>query len=352
MSTKRSFATKKEDRDEITLEPKEKDLLKSKHIPNWKKRREKTMREFLLQDITESRSDVLSKETKSKTVELEHVSVTAYCTAEAYDINSLYLHLSKTNSENISIISPENNYSTIYREYNGRNVFYFEAGSVVCWGLEDEDISKLLSELKAFEINPVTHPQTENMEYRSLPSRAELRGDKIVLSSQAEKKEILKQQLAFSYGLHQSVKVEVLEERVAKQIRESKDIQNHLVKHSNWLYMSDRRLKQRVNMLLSNLLTIRGHINLYSELEGTPNMFWDHPELQVIHSQIYKNLEISDRISISNKRLDYSQSMLDLVKEDLNVMHSTRLEMLIIYLIAIEVVEGLLPYVSSFISNF
>ena len=119
----------------------------------------------------------------------------------------------------------------------------------MCWGLEEEDISKLLNELKQFEINPVNNPQTEYMDYRLLPSRAELRGDKIILSSQAEKKEILIQLLAFSYGLHQSVKVEVLEERVAKQIRESKDIQNHLVKHSSWgLFLSDRRLKQ-VNLV-------------------------------------------------------------------------------------------------------
>jgi uncharacterized Rmd1/YagE family protein len=104
-------------------------------------------------------------------------------------------------------------------------------------------------------------------------------------------------------------------------------------------------MMKTVNRMLSNLLSIRGTLNLHSELLGTPDIFWEYPELEDLFSQISKNLEITPRITIVNKRLDESHLVLELLKTELNTNHSSRLEMLIIYLITIEVVLGLIPYI-------
>jgi len=224
-------------------------------------------------------------------------------------------------------------------------VFYFQGGCVVCWGLTPEDHKEILEQVKNFQVKPVDIPQSETMDFGFVQGHSHIRDDVIFLDRQEDESEMQRQQLAFSYGLHQSVKLAYLEDKIGAQIKSAKDIQERLVDKRKWL--TDTKTKNTVNRMLSNLLSIRASLNLHSDLLGTPELFWDHPELEKFFSQIVRNLEISPRIAIVNKRLDESGLVLDLLKTELSTNHSSRLEVLIIWLITIEVILAIAPYIHA-----
>ena len=52
---------------------------------------------------------------------------------------------------------------------------------------------------------------------------------------------------------------------------------------------------------MGELLKIRGHVNLHSELLETPDMYWEEPQLEQLFEKMEHNMDISHRISILNK---------------------------------------------------
>lgn len=271
---------------------------------------------------------------------------TSYCTAEAYDFNKLYLHLAKITS--VTLTSPMNS-STVasgvisrpYGENGDATVFYFEGGSMVCWGTSQEDNEKLLQELKPFEIHSIDQIQTETMYFTYGSESSLVESDLLSISSPSSvgDKEVTKHMLAFSYGLHNSVKLAFLEDKVANAIIKMKNIPELLVSYS-WSFKRSTQIKVQ----LSEVLKLRAHINLYSELLETPDLFWDAPQLEYYFNLISRNLEISNRIAVVNKRLDYGHELIEVLRTQLTEQHSTSLEWLIIALIAVEVVQGFVHF--------
>jgi len=338
-----AVAQRKQDKEEIN--PNEasdgtpvRELLKStKKKPEWKKRREQAVREVY---NNEEAADRLTR----RPVSSENLSeCTAYYTAEAYDIHALYKEFSQDNS-GVSIQATDTNSAVVVRPHLGGNIYYFQGGCVVCWGIDMSDGKNMdiLQGVKKYETKPVGEIQNETMDYGYTSSQSYIRDDVIFLESHSDQERCRLEQMAFSYGLHQSVRLASLEDKIAAQIRGAKDIQERLVEKRRWL--TDTKTSKTVNRMLSNLLSIRASLNLHSDLLGTPELFWDHPELEKYFSQIRKNLEISPRISVVNKRLDESGLVLDLLKTELSTNHSARLEVLIIWLITIEVVLAITPY--------
>jgi uncharacterized Rmd1/YagE family protein len=131
-------------------------------------------------------------------------------------------------------------------------VFYFEGGSVVCWNLSQSDVVSVLQEVKPFESKPLSNVQSESMEYAFTPSaRTQMRGDLIYISNEMDARDTLQHQLAFSYGLHQSVKLAMLEEKISNQIKSAKDIQEHLVRKPGW-FTDHQTSKVSGSSLISN----------------------------------------------------------------------------------------------------
>jgi len=322
---------------------------KKKH--NWRQKREQDMREILFseprQKLSTSQAYQRFRQLQQSQPYVEPIAtlqeVIAYSTADAYNFSKLYMDLSKKET-NVTITSPENSTvaaGVISRPYKNGEVFYFEGGSMVCWGLSELEIEKLLQELKEYEIHSVETPQTEWINYLYGNSTG-MKGDVIYISSEQDKKDTIRHQLAFSYALHQSVKLAELEDKVSEQSGHVKNIQQLLVKPERW--WEHRKTTHRLNILMSELLTIRGKINFHSELLETPDLFWDYPELDEFYKKISKNLEINTRISIANKKLEEGHLVLDILKNELNSKNSARMEMIIIALISVEVVLGLIPY--------
>ena len=81
----------------------------------------------------------------------------------------------------------------------------------------------------------------------------------------------------------------------------------------------------------------RNEVNLYSNILDTPDFFWEAEEFEPLYQRVNRYLDIEDRVKILNARLDIINDLLDSLSTQLEVKQSHRLEVIIIYLITVEI---------------
>ncbi len=109
------------------------------------------------------------------------------------------------------------------------------------WGASKDENEKILNELKQFEVNSEAEPQTESMNWKISESQTGLSKDTILVSKQLDDRDATAHKLAFSYGMHQSVKLEVYERKAEALFRTMKDTPQLLIERQ-WSLMSlDKR---------------------------------------------------------------------------------------------------------------
>lgn len=86
----------------------------------------------------------------------------------------------------------------------------------------------------------------------------------------------------------------------------------------------------------------RSSINLHVDVLDTPEFFWEHPELEPMYLDVANELDIQNRGQVLNQRLDVLRELFEMLGNELNHQHSSRLEWIIIWLILIEVIITLL----------
>ncbi|KAJ1490996.1 hypothetical protein T484DRAFT_1776020, partial [Baffinella frigidus] len=96
---------------------------------------------------------------------------------------------------------------------------------------------------------------------------------------------------------------------------------------------------------MGRLLHLRGLINLHLPLSETPEAYWEEPWLEDLYSKIARELDVTSRIRTLNRKLDYAHQVVEVLRTELSEKHHTRLEQIIIYLIAVEVVFELFHFI-------
>ncbi len=83
----------------------------------------------------------------------------------------------------------------------------------------------------------------------------------------------------------------------------------------------------------------------------TPDFYWDREHLESLYSQTYYHLSVSKRTRLFNNRLNDCIDLMQILKEHLNDKKHTRLEWIIIGLIAIEASAalGLFDFIKTLI---
>mmetsp|Transcript_87135 Transcript_87135/g.127459 ORF Transcript_87135/g.127459 Transcript_87135/m.127459 type:complete len:147 (-) Transcript_87135:169-609(-) len=92
-----------------------------------------------------------------------------------------------------------------------------------------------------------------------------------------------------------------------------------------------------VSKLIGQLFIVKSSVNLESDMLSTPDFFWDNEVWEPIFRHACKYLEIDDRVIVVNKRLEVLDGMFQMLKDQLEVRHATRLEWIVIWLIVAEV---------------
>lgn len=251
-----------------------------------------------------------------------------YCVGDIYDIDELAKFLREEGREpkfydNVIHIHKDGD------EEHGGDVFIFPYGCAIFWGLEEEEENQILDNIRPYVGYPLMFPMHDlsTFHYGDI-TIIEEEDDEIVLESD----DILIK-LSLSHGLSQSVKLEWFEESVSRTIERTRHLPEELARKGK-IYMSRKKLSKKIGALFSE----RNSINLHSDILDTPEFFWRRPRYEPYYLMASEYMDITTRLDILNRRLDVVHELYDILSTELNHRHSSRLELIIILLILIEVV--------------
>ncbi|ORY21157.1 hypothetical protein BCR39DRAFT_554163 [Naematelia encephala] len=204
------------------------------------------------------------------------------------------------------------------------DVFMFEYGTVVIWGMTEKEEKSFLKILKKFEVERLSHEDVEmedlNFYYADY---SRIYNDVITL----RKGSSYMTKLSLSHALSQSVKISLFEELISSTIEQTKDIPRSLSETGKIGLPRSEIMKQ-----IGNLFILRININLVGSILDSPEFFWTFPDLEPLYNAARSYLEIGQRIDLLNARVDVLQDMLKLLKESVNSSHGERLEAIVIFL--------------------
>ncbi|KAF6833978.1 hypothetical protein CMUS01_06339 [Colletotrichum musicola] len=229
------------------------------------------------------------------------------------------------------------------RGVNSGDIFVFPSGTIVTWALPPDVVTKQLLSAAETPLKPALR-EVEDLEYVADPSRetSGLKGDIVVLGTKLEERngdrlDTTLAKIAFSSGLARSTKLAVLETALTAYFESTRKIPSLLSKGTG-LPLGRKFILQKTGELLS----LRARLNHYSELtDSLPDIFWDSRAelgLEGYYEQVGRALDVNVRIRTLNQKMDYAQEIASVMREMSSEQHSTRLEWIIIILIAVEVV--------------
>ncbi|KAJ7755357.1 hypothetical protein DFH07DRAFT_822017 [Mycena maculata] len=212
-------------------------------------------------------------------------------------------------------------------------IFLFEYGTVVIWGMTEPQERRFLSSIKRFEIEKLA-PDDVEMEdlnfYYANYSR--IYNDVITL----RKGSSYMTKLSLSHAISQSVKISLFEELISSTIEETKDIPE-IIATTGKVGMPHKEIMQKIGQLF----LLRTNINSVGSVLDSPEVFWSFPDLQPLYEAARSYLEIPQRINLLNTRVEVLQDLLQLLKESVSSKHAERLEQIVIILIGIEIILGI-----------
>jgi len=219
------------------------------------------------------------------------------------------------------------------------DVFFFNHGCVVSWGYKKHFESKLIEYVKAFEVHPLHHIESDHFYFRygqetTIDTHEKHRLDIISLDS-----EDVLIKLAISYGLAQSIKLEAFEEAILDAIKKNSYLPEEIATRGV-ISLSRRAIFKRIG----EIFIARSSINLNIEYLDAPEFFWRNPSLEPFYIMMKKFLDIPSRVMALNQKLDVLQELLDILNSQVQHRHSSLLESIIILLIAVEIVISLFQF--------
>lgn len=282
-------------------------------------------------------------------------SILAVCTAKGYDIKSLMEALPPMSSnllgDNILHLALRQQHSQTAKE---EDVFLFgNGGGFVLWS-EDGSLASLRKKIttlvRPYEKNSLSRTEEESMPFQfdlsSPKNRIDDRGVVSLGNSSASvsapsttnstnKPQIIQTKLAFSSALIQSVKLELMENGLEDYIKRIKEVPEMLASGR-----IKRISRHKVLRLLGEALSRRAELNLHSQLFDVPDLFWADQDLEQCYQKMIETMDVKRRGNIVNKKLDYANDIVSLLRNHLMEEHGLKLEWGIIILITCEVIFG------------
>lgn len=252
----------------------------------------------------------------------------AFAFSSVFDIEKLKSYLKNTNYnivdfEELSHIK----LPIINSNKEEGDVFIFNFGAFVCYGLDELTEIKLKKDLLKLT-KTVPQAYDDDLYHFEYGSEALVGDDHITLPNRG-----VLNKLACAHALVQSVKLGAFENTITHLIERTKDIPTQLANKGK-ISLSRKATRK----LMGRIFVERSSINLHLELLDCPNFFWENADLEPIYNMMTVELNIENRVAILNQRLGVLQELLDMLTTELANQHSSFLEWIIIILIAIEIV--------------
>lgn len=212
------------------------------------------------------------------------------------------------------------------------DIFVFVYGCLVTWGFNKTEEKLLLKQLEPFSVNLLPSIKINRFVYKygdhtEMTTHERFNADIIILESNTAQ---LK--LAISYGLAQSIQLELYESAVQKTIDANSHLPEQLSKQGT-IKLSQKAISKR----MGEIFIARRSINLNSDYLAAPEYFWEYPSLETHYTMSEKFLDINLRVTALNQKLDVLHELFDMFTSQLQHKQASFLEMIIIILIFIEI---------------
>lgn len=210
-------------------------------------------------------------------------------------------------------------------------VFLFDYGTVVIWGMTPAQESRFLSDVSKFATSILSpeDTQVENFNfYYAREYQARIYNDFISLRD--PRNQMIK--LAISHALSQSVKTSLFEDLVSETISETAPLPAQIAQTG-----SVNLTRRQINMQIGELFILRINIHLQGSVLDSPELMWAEPQLEPVYQAVRSYLEMDQRVSLLTERLDVIADLLAVLKDQLAHRHGEYLEWIVIILIAAEI---------------
>uniref|UniRef100_A0A0B7A1X8 DUF155 domain-containing protein n=1 Tax=Arion vulgaris TaxID=1028688 RepID=A0A0B7A1X8_9EUPU len=286
-----------------------------------------------------------------KTLQVD--SIVAYAVAEEIDTSGLERHLLRQDLYSISKL-PQDVKSALHVrgkhniEQKSKEIFVFDDGCVIFWCVPEVERSAFLRTLVKFSQGTYSSVQMlyekEEIDFTFSSGKTCLAGDMIQLNdTDRDSQPILLEMYTFSNALAQSVKLAMLESSFNKFVSEIESVTEDL-RRGRKISMTRRQ----VLMKTGELFSLRHALNLSSDLLDTPDFYWDRESLEPLYISLCNYLSISRRTKIMNQKLNHCCELTELLNGQLSDAHHTRLEVMIIILILVEVIFEIVHSVEKY----
>ncbi|KAJ5666725.1 Sad1-interacting factor 2 [Penicillium macrosclerotiorum] len=210
-------------------------------------------------------------------------------------------------------------------------VFLFDYGTVVIWGMTPAQESRFLSDISKFASSILSPDDTqiENFNfYYAREYQARIYND--FISLREPRNHMIK--LAISHALAQSVKTSLFEDLVSETITDTAPLPAQIAQTG-----SVNLTRRQINMQIGELFILRINIHLQGSVLDSPELFWAEPQLEPVYQAVRSYLEMDQRVSLLTERLDVIADLLAVLKDQLTHRHGEYLEWIVIVLIAAEI---------------
>ncbi|OKL62408.1 hypothetical protein UA08_03007 [Talaromyces atroroseus] len=210
-------------------------------------------------------------------------------------------------------------------------VFLFDYGTVVIWGMSPAEESRFLADVAKFAtaILSTEDRQVENFNfYYARDYQARIYND--FISLREPRNHMIK--LAISHALSQSVKTSLFEDLVSETISATAPFPAQIAKTG-----SVNMTRKQINMQIGELFILRINIHLQGSVLDSPELMWAEPQLEPVYQAVRTYLEMDQRVGLLTERLDVIADLLAVLKDQLSHRHGEYLEWIVIVLIAAEI---------------
>lgn len=260
--------------------------------------------------------------------------VTAYCISERIVLKHLSTFLKKNPmfQQTVTYFG-ECLYAKIAIENGSFDVFFFDYGVTVFWGLSENMENKILkiikiSEYKSYETSKI---EVENFQYGVTDTQSMFCNDVIYLNT-----EDYFHKMIISNAIAQSVKLDYFENITDKTIESVKDLPEEV---ENWGSVGKNR--KEILKMVGRLHKLRIHLNLVTNILDEPEILWHFPKYSELYESLRRCLEIKARADILNLRCDVIHGILEILSENINTRNSENLEKMIVGLIFVSIIVGI-----------
>jgi len=208
------------------------------------------------------------------------------------------------------------------------DIIVFSYGVLVLWGIDGKHEQAFIASLRDFCVEPLATPYRDEFEFSENAPAARVQNDHIYLAADSAI-----EKLAISHALAQSVTLDEFEAIAGATIAETSNIPRNMSRIG-----SSRLGRREIARMRGRLFLVQSEINLQYALLDTPEFFWEYPEVEDRYIMLRRYLEVDARIDLLHRKLGVIHDIFGMLADEQKHRHSSFLEWIIIWLIAIDIV--------------